>query len=37
MRSGILVPAANIVKPIISVGIPIVTPIVVAHHTIKYE
>lgn len=37
IRSGILVPAARIVNPIISVGIPNVSPIVFAHQTIRYE
>lgn len=37
IKSGILVPAAKIVNPIISVGITKVSPIVFAHQTIKYE
>ena len=35
MRSGIEVPAAKNVSPIISAGIPKVSPVNVAHQTIK--
>jgi hypothetical protein len=37
MRSGIDVPAARKVSPITSGGIPIVSPVTVAHHTMRYE
>ena len=37
IRSGIDVPAAKKVSPIISEGIAKVSPTSVAHHTIKYE
>jgi hypothetical protein len=37
MRSGMLVPAARIVSPMISVGMTNVSPIVFAHQTIRYE
>ena len=36
-RSGTEVPAARIVKPIITEGIPIVFPMISAQVTIKYE
>lgn len=37
MRSGMEVPAARAVKPITSGGMRNVSPITVAHHTIRYE
>ena len=36
IKSGILVPAARIVRPIISLGMPIVSPVWLAHQTVKY-
>lgn len=35
IKSGMLVPAASTVSPMTSVGIPKVTPIVFAHHTMR--
>merc|ERR1712029_769984 len=37
IKSGIEVPAAKNVSPITSGGMPKVSPVRVAHHTIKYE
>merc|ERR1719361_1920808 len=36
-KSGTLVPAANTVSPIMPSGMPRMRPMVVAHHTMKYE
>merc|ERR1719242_418810 len=36
-KSGTLVPAANTVSPMMPSGMPRMRPMVVAHHTMKYE